>query len=479
MAGDAELTEAHALAELGKWGSHEVRDDKCPERPVIGIISTRKLVTEADGRSYTPTFTEEEFPLLAAFESLRFLDIQESGVTSLRSASNLRRLISLGLPGAALNPANLADIGRLNGLSELKLNLEGWSPTRGPGLDEIFRALGEIKTLQSLSVSGLSIIDSELEALHELRNLSSLTLERLRITPAGQHALGGLSKLTTLRLRRTLFLDAVPAWNALGGLKHLQELSFHDAGLDDAALTTVANFEQLSRLELKEHAITDAGLGALGRRSSLRCLVLDCPATTDRGLSEISPLEELKMLALQSVALSSECWSQISKLKALTLLDLSTTTIDDAELKRLAELGSLTSLFLGHTDTANAGLQAIGTLSGLRTLSIAHTGITDSGLAELRNLSQLSALDLYNTRITTAGLKQLPALPSLKLLFLSEFARFRPQRRPEILGMFPAATITNGWISSDWDAADWIVTHRSPKRITPAASGANITAPED
>jgi hypothetical protein len=211
----------------------------------------------------------------------------------------------------------------------LKVDLAGSSVS-----DDNLPLLGDLTSLQSLSLSSTSISDAGLAHLRGLTNLQTLDLYSTRVDNSGLAHLRGLARLQTLYLSSTVVGDP--------GVVHLK-------GLTNLRLLSLANTR-----------ISDTGLAHLKGLAGLQTLDLSTTSVTDAGLAHLQGLPGLRNLSLNY------------------------TKVGDLALANLRGLTNLRALNLSYTQVSDAGLAHLRGLSNLRELDLTRSRVSGSGIAELR-----------------------------------------------------------------------------------------------
>jgi len=171
---------------------------------------------------------------------------------ALTQVVRLSRVQTLKLRYSEDRDAVLADLGRLNGLTKLRMISSRITD---------FRFLQTMTSLQELNLLASMVDDAALAHMEKLTRLRTLNLESTDVTDAGLVHLKGLVGLVNLELRDTKVTDA--------GLVHL-------AGLN-----------RLRRLNLSATKVTDAGLLQLKQMTGLRSLALNRTDVTDAGVQSL------------------------------------------------------------------------------------------------------------------------------------------------------------------------------------------------
>jgi internalin A len=233
-----------------------------------------------------------------------------------------------------------------------------------------------------VSLAGSQVTDEVMAQVGELGSLERLTLSNVSVTDAGMAHLRGLTGLQVLSLgldERNRCISLTP----LARLIRLRGLELFNT-IDDAALAHLSGMRDLE--ELAVHApcpdVTDAGLAHLARLTKLRTLTLRDSRVTEVGLAHLRGMTHLQTLMLPRAQVRS--LAPLRHLNGIQALDLSRAPIDDAGLAPIASLTALTRLRLDQTQITDESLALLASLPRLRFLSIRGTPVTDAGIAALR-----------------------------------------------------------------------------------------------
>ncbi len=134
------------------------------------------------------------------------------------------------------------------------------------------------------------------EAMQQLQNLKSVDFRYLRASPNGFRCLGQINTLESVSISFThVTSDDLVALKRLPNLTvlRLPGDSQQDAGLTDADLEHLTD-HRLTELSLYDTRITDEGLAALTRIPTLKLLYLQKTAITDDGLQQLAALKKLE-----------------------------------------------------------------------------------------------------------------------------------------------------------------------------------------
>lgn len=117
---------------------------------------------------------------------------------ALKGLSGLREL---GLGGADVGDAGLAQVNDLKGL--VSLGLDGTKVT-----DAAFDTLTRLPALESLTMNSTAVTDKGVERLSTMKGLKTVWLSGTRVTDAGLRSLSGLPKLEVVQVAGTSVTDA-------------------------------------------------------------------------------------------------------------------------------------------------------------------------------------------------------------------------------------------------------------------------------
>lgn len=144
--------------------------------------------------------------------------------------------------------------------------------------DEVMPHVGQLSSVQRLSLDNRPITNRGLTHVADLQNLTDLTLSHTRVGDEGLKSVAKIRGLLALGLNRTGVTDC--------GLEHLAEL------------------KSLQALNLSGTAIGDDGLARLQSLSDLRSLKLDNTQVSDAGLHFVRQLSRLERLHLSGTRVS-------------------------------------------------------------------------------------------------------------------------------------------------------------------------------
>lgn len=274
--------------------------------------------------------TEVYRAFLARLPDLRHLRLRERhhlpALAALPHPERLATLDATELRGAAttadavpLGPADLAVLGRLTGLQELRLSL---NQLDGDALG----ALSGLQALRQLWLGGVTWKKPQLDFLRGTPALEELILDVGPLSPAGADALSGLARLRRLTLYRTKL--GPRGVEALAKLGALEELTAQSAALTDDDLKQLGGLARLRLLKTSSAKITDASVPTLRGLGALQELTLDSATLTDAGVAALvqgSAIRELELTRMKG--LSDEALAPLKGLAGLRRLNLGGTKI--------------------------------------------------------------------------------------------------------------------------------------------------------
>jgi HEAT repeat protein len=291
-AGERELLQAQAIAEIQKLGGEIVYDKVTPGRPAISVALNNGKVNDSI------------LERLSAFTSLKVLMLDGTKVTDagLVHLAGLKDLWVLELNSTQITDAGLAHLAGLT-----KLHNFGLIQTR--------------------------ITDAGLVVLERMPHLGMLLLGSNDITDAGLVHVRGLTRLQTLGIDGTKITDAGLA--QLVNLKDLRDLRLNDTRVSDAGLERLKGLTALQLLVLNSTKVTGAGLAHLTELPELQSLWLSDSSITDAGLAHVKGLTNLQTLVLRKTRITDAGLEHLRGLAGLRMLDLDNTGTSDAAVKKL------------------------------------------------------------------------------------------------------------------------------------------------
>ena len=223
------------------------------------------------------------------------------------------RVTSLSLERRNLNGEIPSDLGNLDNLMELHLNVN--------------QLTGEIPP-----------------ELGNLANLTELTLSANQLTGEVASELGNLANLMELHLNANQLTGEIPP--ELGNISNLVELDLNGNQLTGAIPPELGNLDNLGRLYLYDNQLTGAIPAELGNADNLRGLYLYNNQLTGEIPEELGNLPYLWELHLRNNQLTGAIPPELGNPDDLWLLDLSNNQLTGAIPPELGNLSNLTNLGL-------------------------------------------------------------------------------------------------------------------------------------
>ena len=261
---------------------------------------------------------------------------------------------------------------------------------------QVFAALGKLKYLKKLHLSGTHITQTGVEALVNVLQL--LLLEKLELEEISFDD----------ECQKQLFA-------AIKKMKYLKELNFHYTRITQTGAESLADvlpsLQLLEKLKLQCIDFDDgcqkqlfAALGNLKYLKELNLYQTDITQTGAEALAGVLPsLQLLEKLVLKTIYLDDEHQKQLfaalGKLKYLKVLNLCETDITQIGAEALADvlpsLQLLEKLVLRRIqfDDGSQVFAALGKLKYLKKLHLSGTHITQTGVEALVNVLQLLLLE--------------------------------------------------------------------------------------
>lgn len=157
--------------------------------------------------------------------------------------------------------------------------------------DETFRKV------DTASLVGTSISDSDLRQLALLPNLTWVEIEAPNVTDAGVSYLRSLTLVEDLTFSSNRKVSA-SSWEVLGKWHQLRSLSLRGSLFGDEDVQRIQGLTNVNVLNVSRTNITDAGLEGLSTLTNLSSLQLQSTQISDAGLVHLKRLTNLRDVAL-------------------------------------------------------------------------------------------------------------------------------------------------------------------------------------
>jgi len=280
--------------------------------------------------------------------------------------------------------------------------------------------LGQIPSLENVSVVVTRLEDSWLDPLLKLKRLESLRIEKRLGNGLGDTALAKLRQLTEFPQLKSLSLHYFKATDAglehLAGLKNLESFSFrgHLAG---HAFAKFEGWTNLKSIAFHGNGIDDQGLGYI--------------------CEQFPNLESLNLIHARELTDASAV--HLPKLKKLKNVKINGPKVTAAWLRTLEQL-PIDSLLLGNgvNTPASEAITTLQSLPGLRRLNFNCQSISDADLALLASLTQLEELHFVDLDLDGDRLPQIQAFSFLNRITLALRPKgYAPETQAKIRALLP------------------------------------------
>ncbi len=232
---------------------------------------------------------------------------------------------------------------RNGAVHSLSANCDGYT-------DEEYRLIGNLKTLQSLSLSGKDLNDAQLKMLGGLKNLEAIMINGSVLTDDGYRhftAFPQLKKLSIFHPSRKLEAFNGSGLAHLKDLPSLEALTFAGATAGDEALAAVGQLTQLKSFREWHNTETSEGLKHLAKLQNLESIRLgqrlpswgkDTPASFDNeSLVVLTKMPALETVELTEARLNYDAVVQLKALPNLKTLKISQVDISETDVAKLKE----------------------------------------------------------------------------------------------------------------------------------------------
>jgi hypothetical protein len=335
--------------------------------------------------------------------------------------------------------------------------LENFSPHWAEDItDRGVAYLSRLPNLRKLDVGSARMTDDGAKALGQIRTLEQLTLPAIGLTDTGLAHVANLENLKCLSVAGVTFSPLTDQTLArLARLPKLEELMIGGAFTDEG-MKSISGMRALKSLDLMcaphmDPRVTDAGIAHLGRLTKLQRLGLgNVKQCTLSGLSALNDLGELRRFHVIDVR-QDQKGMDLSGMVRLEDLLISmygrrvgqTVVFDpmiDEDLRSLSKLANLRRVQLSHKGFTDRGLRYLSGLKNAEFLNLGGPGITDAGFAAFSGLPKLNWLKITGGAVTDRALKHLESAPSLARLEIKSDRAISPQAVDALKAKLPHLT---------------------------------------
>ena len=368
------------------------------EKPSLQNLGLTGLTSNGNVKrdAWTAQFSEiiialqsPETPVRNTPETVRPVQPTPSGIVLIPDP-NLREAIERQLgknPGAAITPADMEKLTRIEGNKSGIQNLKGLE--YAINLEDIRLDHNAITDLTPLT--NLTELDHNISLRgNQITDVTPLArLFKVRWMQLQDNQITDLSPLQNLKKLREINISGNPVTDLfpLAGLISLEGIAAWNTRISD--FSPLANLPRFRWIEFGNEPSISA-LPSLKDLKALRRLIIeDCNISDISGLAELTQLTQLSLQGNSVTDISA-----LANLKNLTNLDLNHNRISDVA--PLAGLNRLQKLSLESNDLSD--ISGFAELTQLTELNLAGNWISD--ISSLANLKKLIKLDLDSNLIT-------------------------------------------------------------------------------
>jgi hypothetical protein len=279
--------------------------------------------------------------------------------------------------------------------------------------------LGQIPSLENVSVVVTALDESSLDPILKLNRLKALRIEKRGGSGLGDSALAKLAGLVTFPDLRSLALHYFDVTDAglehLAGLKNLESFSLR-AHVPGHAFAKFEGWENLRSISFHGNGIDDEGLGHICERfPNLETLnLIHARVLTDDSGVHLSKLQKLERILINGPKITA-AW--LANAKHLPIESL--------------------NIAQGAVTPASEAIATIRSISTLRRLSIDGSRFTDADLAALAAATQLTDLAIGGLELPDDRISRLQAFGFLKTLALSAPQGHPPETEARLKAVLP------------------------------------------
>lgn len=269
--------------------------------------------------------------------------------------------------------------------------------------------LGQISSLENLSIVVTTFDESSLDSILKLNRLKSLRIEKRYDDGPGDTALAKLSQLATFPDLKSLslhyFSKATDAGlGQLAGLKNLESFSLR-ANVPGHAFATFEGWTSLKSIAFHGNGIDDEGLGYICERfPNLGSLnLIHARVLTDASAVHLPKLAKLNRIIVNGPKMTAAWHGNLGSLPLESL-----------------------SVSQGNSSPAAEAIAGARSIPSLRKFAMDGHAFTDADLTAVASLPQIKELSLSNLKLSDARLPHLQAFAHLKTLTLVRYGAGYP-----------------------------------------------------
>jgi hypothetical protein len=285
--------------------------------------------------------------------------------------------------------------------------------------------LGQIPSLENLSVVVTALEESSLDSILKLKRLKSLRIEKRYDNGPGDTALAKLSQLATFPDLKSLslhyFSKATDAGlEHLAGLKNLESFSLR-ANLPGHAFAKFEGWTNLKSIAFHGNGIDDEGLGYICERfANLESLnLIPARVLTDASAVHLLKLKKLKRIILNGPQMTAAWHGNLGSLPLESL-----------------------SVSQGNSLPAAQAIAGAKSIPTLRQFAMSGKELTDADLTALASMTQLESLSLESIDLPDERLPQLQAFSFLKsITFALRPKGYPPETQAKVKALLPKVDV--------------------------------------
>ena len=195
---------------------------------------------------------------------------------------------------------------------------------------------------------------------------------------------------------------------------HLVRLEVRKATVTADFVSGLLSIPSIEEIALLDSEISAGEMAKLSEGREWRGIGLSGPEIDDDLLLSLRTTEKLVLLQVGGKKVTDAGLEHLLPLPGLKTLDLTGTSVTGSCLRHLKEMPELQELNLGLTSANNDAAVHVAGLRKLRSLTLNLTQVDDAGLAPLDGLPELRKLLLRGLPITDAGVKVVNRFPHLE-----------------------------------------------------------------
>ena len=244
---------------------------------------------------------------------------------------------------------------------------------------EVFQQVSRLGHIEQLTPH-VAVRDEDIKRIAVLRRLKRLDLmdSSPELTDRALEVLGQMPSIEALSIYSASLTDRGLA--ALANMRQLKELT-----LGPLPLGSIRN---------SAFHFTDEGVAHLESLTNLVCLDLDCPTLSGEGIGHLAKLIKLKRLKLNGCRITDDDLGQLASLPNLESLELRNATFSGTGFAGLNCLSKLEQLELEGSNITDEAIPFIARMPALCILGIDNARLTAAGIEQLAAAPKLYTVQI-------------------------------------------------------------------------------------